>query len=76
MLRRLAVLADAPTLDVAEAIASGPDIDAADFDDDVANLVAKPFIIADVGGAVVQHKLLDTTRAYALAKLKESGESD
>jgi predicted ATPase len=76
VLRRLSVFAGAFTLDAAKAISAGPDIDARDIDHHVANLVAKSLITADVGGAVVHYKLLDTTRAYAIAKLKESGESD
>src|SRR5262249_31805180 len=51
---------------------------AADAETDVvegmANLVAKSLVSADVGGAVVQYRLLDTTRAYAMQKLTESGE--
>jgi len=40
----------------------------------VLRLVAKSLVSADVGGAVAQYRLLDTTRAYALQKLAESGE--
>src|SRR5260370_23547222 len=49
---------------------------AAGFDvvEGLANLVAKSLVSADVTGAVVQYKLLDTTRAYAMHKLNESGE--
>src|SRR5262249_39474868 len=46
----------------------------ADVIEGVANLVAKSLVSADVGGAVVQYRLLDTTRAYAMQKLTESGE--
>jgi hypothetical protein len=59
------VLGRAFTLDAAEAISGG-------VDDDVANLVAKSPITADAGGAVVQYRLLETTRAYGLGKLKEA----
>ncbi|WP_343716676.1 hypothetical protein, partial [Inquilinus sp.] len=37
----------------------------------VANLVAKSLISADVGGATMRYRLLDTTRAYAIAKLRD-----
>jgi predicted ATPase len=40
----------------------------------VANLVAKSLVTADVSGPIVHYRLLDTTRAYALQKLRESGE--
>ena len=40
----------------------------------MANLVAKSLVSADVSGVAVRYRLLDTTRAYALQKLAESGE--
>src|SRR6202030_1835576 len=40
----------------------------------LANLVAKSLITSDVADAIVRYRLLDTTRAYALEKLNESGE--
>src|SRR4029453_2790543 len=42
----------------------------------LANLVAKSLITADVVRASVPYRLLETTRAYALEKLVESGESE
>jgi predicted ATPase len=39
-------------------------------------LVAKSLIAADRGGAEPRLRLLETTRAYALEKLAESGERD
>ena len=42
----------------------------------MANLVAKSLISADVSGPIVQYRLLDTTRAYALQKLIQNGEFD
>jgi predicted ATPase len=74
VLRRLAVFAGGFTLDAAQAIAGPADMDAGQVDDSVANLVAKSLISADVGDAVVHYRLLETTRAYGLAKLKEAGE--
>jgi predicted ATPase/DNA-binding winged helix-turn-helix (wHTH) protein len=72
LLRRLSVFSSVFTLDSASAVA-GP---GSDVVEGVANLVAKSFVSADVGGAVVQYRLLDITRAYALRKLTESGEFD
>ncbi|RDJ20286.1 transcriptional regulator [Bosea caraganae] len=43
--------------------------------DDLASLVTKSLISADVGGAVVNYRLLETTRAYAVEKLRQ-GEED
>ena len=73
VLRRLAVFAGAFTLESAIAVAGD---DSTDIVDGVANLVAKSLISADVGEAVVQYRLLDTTRAYAMQKLVESGEAE
>ena len=41
-----------------------------------ASLVAKSLVVAEVVGAVARYRLLDTTRAYAIEKLDESGERD
>jgi predicted ATPase len=72
LLRRLSVFTNAFTLmDAVAALAGG---DSTDMMDGIANLVAKSLISADAGGAVVQYRLLDTTRAYAQRKLIESDE--
>jgi predicted ATPase len=42
----------------------------------VAELVAKSLIAADRGGAEPRLRLLETTRAYSLENLAESGEHD
>jgi predicted ATPase/DNA-binding winged helix-turn-helix (wHTH) protein len=42
--------------------------------DRLADLVAKSLVAADVGGTEPRFRLLDTTRAYAIEKLDESGE--
>jgi predicted ATPase/DNA-binding winged helix-turn-helix (wHTH) protein len=42
--------------------------------DRLADLVAKSLVVADVSGAEPRFRLLDTTRAYAIEKLDESGE--
>jgi predicted ATPase len=44
--------------------------------DKVMELVAKSLIMADRRGAEPHLRLLETTRAYARAKLAESGEGD
>jgi predicted ATPase/DNA-binding winged helix-turn-helix (wHTH) protein len=41
--------------------------------DRLANLVAKSLVVVDVSGARPRFRLLDTTRAFAIAKLDESG---
>ena len=71
VLRRLSVFAGAFTLGSATAVAGDDDTDVVEA---VANLVAKSLISADVGGAVVHYRLLETTRVYALEKLDNAGD--
>jgi len=68
------VFAGAFTLDSATAVIAGSGILGPEAVESLANLVAKSLVLADVSGAVAQYRLLDTTRAYALQKLAESGE--
>lgn len=75
ILRRLAVFAGFFTLEAAIAVAAGAEFDDLDVIDAAANLVSKSLLSADVSGAAVQYRLLDTTRVYALQKLALGGES-
>ena len=70
------VFAGVFTLDEASVVAASADIPASDVADSVANLVGKSLLSADVGGAVVHYRLLETTRAYAREKLIGSAEFD
>ena len=74
VLRRLAIFAGGFNLAAATAIAASPEITATDVIDGVANLVTKSLVTPDVGDALARYRLLETTRAYALEKLTESGE--
>jgi predicted ATPase len=74
ILRRLAIFAGGFTLTAANAVAASADFAASGVVDGVANLIAKSLIMADVGGASARYRMLETTRAYALEKLAESGE--
>ena len=76
VLRRLAVFAGGFTLQAASAVVTDDEIAAPDVVDCVASLVAKSLVTADSGGARVRYRLLETTRAYALEKLVQSGEFD
>src|SRR5262249_10771943 len=75
-LRRLGVFAGWFTMEAASAVASGGEIAESDIVDRMANLAAKSLVVADVGGATVHYRLLESTRAYALDKLEETGESN
>ena len=73
-LRRFAIFRAPFTLECAAGVVQCADICAADVLDCIANLAAKSLLSADTGGDVVQYRLLGTTRAYALEKLRASGE--
>jgi predicted ATPase/DNA-binding winged helix-turn-helix (wHTH) protein len=74
VLRRLAIFAGGFTLQAASTIAATDEIAGSDIVDCAANLVAKSLVAADLRGATGWYRLLETTRAYALEKLTESGE--
>lgn len=71
VLRRLSVFAGDFTLAGAEG-----SIAEADVVEHVSSLVSKSLISADIDGAVAHYRLLETTRAYAVGKLMESGEAE
>jgi predicted ATPase/DNA-binding winged helix-turn-helix (wHTH) protein len=74
VLRRLAVFAGGFTLQAANAVAADDAIAVVDVVDCLANLVEKSLVTADRDGTRLHYRLLETTRAYALQKLDESGE--
>jgi predicted ATPase/DNA-binding winged helix-turn-helix (wHTH) protein len=74
LLRCLSVFAGAFTLDSALALCSAAPAESTAVMDDVANLVAKSLLSADVGGEQVYYRLADTTKAYAIDKLEQRGE--
>lgn len=71
-MRRLSIFAGPFTLVSARAVSGAAD----DVVEDIANLVAKSLVAAEVRGREVDYRLLDTTRAYALNKLDENGETN
>ncbi len=74
ILRHLAVFQGDFTIDAAAAVATDDRIGSADVFEAIANLAAKSLISTDISSDVTYHRLLDTTRAYALEKLSQSGE--
>jgi predicted ATPase/DNA-binding winged helix-turn-helix (wHTH) protein len=74
VLRRLTVFAGAFTLEAASAVAASADIPAPEVVECVTQLVGKSLLSANVSGANVRYRLLETTRAYGREKLGESGE--
>ncbi len=75
-LRRLSAFTGPFCFEAARHVVGSGDISANDVGNIVASLTAKSLIT--IGGCVTrgQHRLLDTTRAYASLKLEESGETN
>jgi predicted ATPase/DNA-binding winged helix-turn-helix (wHTH) protein len=72
VLRRIGVFAGDFSLDAAVAVAG--DLPAPLVVDHIADLVARSLIVADLGDEPTQYRLLDTTRLYALDKLRNAAE--
>ena len=76
LLRRLATFAGPFSLEAAATVAASPELAAPDVIEGLLGLIAKSLVVAEGEGAVARYRLLDTTRAYALEKLGESGERE
>jgi predicted ATPase/DNA-binding winged helix-turn-helix (wHTH) protein len=76
VLRRLAIFAGGFTLQAAVAVVGDHEVTEQAIVNGVANLVMKSLVSTDGGVTVRRHRLLETTRAYALEKLAEAGEFD
>ena len=73
-LLRLAVFGASFTLEAAGHLASN--LTPGEIADEVAALTAKSLLTVDIDGSGPRFRMLNTTRAYALEKLAESGEVD
>jgi predicted ATPase/DNA-binding winged helix-turn-helix (wHTH) protein len=76
VLCRLSVFVGDFTLQAAGSVASEPEVDEAEIIDTTANLTAKSLISTTVINESTYYRLLDTTRAYAAAKLAERDDAD
>jgi predicted ATPase/DNA-binding winged helix-turn-helix (wHTH) protein len=76
VLRGLAIFAGVFTWNSASAVLKDQRIDLSEIFDSITNLVAKSLVSVTVVNAIAFYRLLDTTRAYALLKLDESGQRD
>jgi predicted ATPase/DNA-binding winged helix-turn-helix (wHTH) protein len=74
VLRRLAVFVGGFTLDLAQQVASDEHIDEWAVLDALGGLVDKSLVVADAAEPP-RYRLLETTRAYALEKLADAGET-
>jgi predicted ATPase/DNA-binding winged helix-turn-helix (wHTH) protein len=71
--RALGIFAGGFTVDAASGVMAAAANTRVDAIDRLADLVAKSLVVADVGEAKPRFRLLDTTRAYTIEKLDESG---
>ena len=76
ILRRLAVFTGPFNLEAAAAVAVSPELAAPEVIDGLTSLIAKSLVVANTREATANYRLLDTTRAYALEKLGQSGERE
>src|SRR5689334_5376781 len=76
VLRRLAVFAGVFALEAASEVVASPELPQLGVVDGLSNLVAKSLVLTESNGRTGRYRLLDTTRAYALEKLAQSGELD
>src|SRR5262249_31433336 len=74
VLRRLAVFRGCFTMEAAVSVVGDEDIRSFEVIEIIANLSQKSLVATDISGEFTYHYMLDTTRAYALEKLTESGE--
>jgi len=72
---RLAAFKAAFPMSAACVVAADPALDASRVRECVMNLTAKSLLYADAGGEVLHYRLQESTHAYALERLEDSGES-
>jgi predicted ATPase/DNA-binding winged helix-turn-helix (wHTH) protein len=74
--RALGIFSGGFSVEAVAAVAGNAAAAGSDAIDHLADLVAKSLVVVDLGGAKSRFRLLDTTRAYAIEKLDESGERE
>jgi predicted ATPase/class 3 adenylate cyclase len=74
LFRRLGIFVNGFTLEGATVVASGPELEEFDVFDVLASLVDKSLVLAEPQGDALRYRLLESTRAYALARLDEARE--
>ncbi len=76
LLRRMSVFCGACSYDALQAVAAGDGLEPLEINSIVASLAAKSLAVGAGELSASGHRLLDTTRAYALQRLEQSGEAD
>ncbi|MGH8301465.1 MAG: ATP-binding protein [Steroidobacteraceae bacterium] len=74
VLRRLAVFAGSFSLEAAASVVADSALPEWEVIGRIAELVDKSLVVADCAGPVRRYRLLETTHAYAMEKLADSGE--
>ncbi|TCA18544.1 adenylate/guanylate cyclase domain-containing protein [Rhizobium leguminosarum bv. viciae] len=74
LLRRLSVFAGGWTLESATAVVSGDPVEEGEVFDLITSLADKSLVAVDLHAPEARYRLLETTRQYVFAKLRESGE--
>src|SRR3982075_2227284 len=74
LLRRLSVFVGAFSLEAAQFVAAGDILEREQVAEAIAGLVTKSLVVVEANHAGTLYRLLDTTRAYVLAKMIDSGE--
>jgi predicted ATPase/DNA-binding winged helix-turn-helix (wHTH) protein len=74
ILKRLSVFWGDFTMEAAAAVVADHQVTTADVFEGIGNLAMKSLVATDISGEPTFHRLLDTTRLYALERLRESGE--
>ena len=73
---RLAAFTGGFTLEAACKVAADDAIDRIEVVDVLTHLIARSLVVADTNQTGTRYRLLETTRAYALERLSESGDED
>src|SRR6202040_214438 len=75
LLRRLSVFAGGWTLEAAEAVGAGAEIEAWEVVDGLAALVTKSLVQYEAQGNEARYRMLETVRQYSRDRLLEVGEA-
>lgn len=77
LLRRLSVFAGGWTLEAAEAVCAGGDVEGGQVLDLLARLVDRSLaLVEEIPGGATRYRLLETVRQYGRERLRESGEEE
>jgi predicted ATPase len=74
--RRLAIFSGGWTLEAAQAVYAGDDTNADGLLTALSSLVDKSLVVADTSSTKIRYTMLETTRAYALNRLRAEDEHD